>query len=83
MAAFSPINLDYLEDLINYEPEGIQYKLEGKAKRVFELCIEQGHEELALKIFQKHSIKTGEYAKSDLAMAFGMALMAQQQSKKG
>lgn len=62
-----------LDELRNYNPP--LYKRD-KAIRVYRLCLSQNHIVLASKIHKKY-IENNTERSSDMALAFGWALMAQ------
>ena len=69
----SYFNNDLITDLLSYSEDK---SMEIKVRRVYHMCIRQGHMQLADKIEHKYS----RYMfKSDLAIAFGYSLMALKQ----
>lgn len=69
-----------LRELIDF---GEKKSMEYKVLRIYGLCLRQKHFELAARICKKYNRFFMGAGKSDIAIAFGWALMANKQQSNG
>jgi hypothetical protein len=66
-----------LNDLVKYSTSQSEHLQRRKAERIYNRCLLTGHTTIAERIKTKYKLPL--VVKSDLAIAMGMALMAQNQ----